>query len=97
VPQAANSKTEITLYLLPETRFPTVDIQLVRIKRCNRHRSVGSNDFVRRYIFWPQFKFASFAVARLCQPINGQAKVGKNVVINDIVKEYRVRIERFLA
>jgi hypothetical protein len=97
VPQATRSKTEITLYLLPKTRFPSVDIQLVRIKYCNWHRCIGSNDFVRRYIFWPQFEFAPFAVARFCQAINCQAQVRKNVVIDDIFKENRVRIERFLA
>ena len=90
-------KAEVAFDLLPGACCPAVNIQLIRTKSRNRHCRIGTNNFIRSNIFRTQLEFASFTLTRLGQSIDCQAKVRKNIVINDIVKEYRVRIERFLA
>jgi hypothetical protein len=90
-------KAEVAFDLLPETGFPAVDIKLIRIERRDRHRRIRSNDLIGRNILRPQIELALFALTRICQSIDCQAQVRQDVVINNIVKEYGVRIERFLG
>ncbi len=90
-------KAEIAPELFPEARFPAVYIQLVRVEYSDRHRCISSNDLIGRNIFRAQLKLASLAFAGFSQTIDREAQVRQDIVINDIVKEYRVRIERFLG
>ena len=90
-------EAEVAFDLLPETGFPTVDIKLIRIERRDRHCRICSNNVIGRDILRPQIEFAPLALTRLCQSIDRQTQVRQNIVINDVVKEYGVRVERFLG
>lgn len=88
-----NSKAEIALNFLPETGFPTVDIQLIRIERCNRHRSIGANDLIRRHIIRAQVEATFPCFSGFSQSIHRETQVRQYVVIDNIVKKDSIRIE----
>lgn len=90
-------QSEVALDLLPDTRLPAVYIQLVRVEYGHRHRRVCADDLIGRNIFRAQLKAAFSRFRRFGEPVDFQTQIGKNVIINDIVKEHGVRVERFLV
>ena len=91
------SEPEVAFDLFPKAVFPAIYIQLIWIQSRDGHRRIGPNHFICRNIFRTQLEFSLLAFAGLSQAIDCEAKVRKNVVINNVVKEYRVRIERILG
>ena len=70
---------------------------MIEIEACNRHRGIGSNDFVRRYVLRTQLQFALLAITRVIQTIDREAQIRQDFVIDNIIKKNSVRIERFLG
>lgn len=87
------SEAEIALYFFPETGFPAVDIQLIRIECRNRHRRIGANDLVCGHIVRAQVETAFPCFPGFGQTINRETQVGQYVIIDDVVEKYGIRIE----
>lgn len=90
-------EAEIALDLLPQAGLPAVDVELIGIKGCDWHRRVRADYLIRRYIFRAQIKPPGFLLARVGKPINGKTQIRQYIVIDDIVQEHGVRIERVLG
>lgn len=90
------SEADVASDFLPQTRLPTIDVELIRSERRDRHGRIGWYRFICGNVFGAQFQLALSAIARIRQAIHRQAKVRQNLVINDVVKKNGIRIEGFL-
>ena len=88
-------KADDPLHLAPEGRLPAVDLELLRIELHGRHRGVGAHLLVRG-ILGSQFEPASPLVRSVGETIDSKAQVGKDLVIDDIVKKDGIRVEGIL-
>ena len=90
------SETKVSQKFSPDAGFPAIDLYVIWIEYRDGHRSRGFNFFVSR-IFRSQFhiRFAAFAGSN--QTINGETQIGKHIVIDDVVKEDGIGIERILG
>lgn len=89
------SETDISLEPLPQTGLPAVHVKLLSTQRGDGHRRVGRLGIIRSKIFRAQFEIAFSPVSLLCQTIHGQTQVRQDVIVNDVIKKYGFRVERF--
>ena len=89
-------EADVALELSPEGGFPTVYFQLFGVQDSNRHCCRGQHCVVGR-IVGPQFHFLTPAVGRVGQSVDGQAEIRQHIIVNNVIKEYGVRIEGFLV
>lgn len=87
-------ESDITLDFFPPTRLPAVHIELIRIERSNRHSRIGFHGFVSGDVFRPQLESTIFRIAGFGQAIDGQSQAGKYIVVDNIVEEHGLRVER---
>jgi len=87
-------ESDITLELLPPARLPTINVELVRVERSDRHGCVGSIGLVDGHIVRTQLKPAVLSVTGLCQSVHRQVWIGQHIVIDNVVEKYGFRIER---
>ena len=62
----------------------------------NWHRRIGGRGIVRGLVLGPQFELAFLAFGRCGQAIDRKTQVGQNLVIDDVIKKYGVRVEGVL-
>ena len=86
-------KADDALYPSQEGRFPAIDFELFRIEFHGRKRRIGPNRLVRSSVFGPQFQAGFAAVGGVGKAIDREAQVGQHLVIDDIVKKDRIRVE----
>jgi len=87
------SKSDISLESLPPTRLPAIDIELIRVERCDRHGRVRSNGIIGGYVVRTQLEPAVTLVTELCQSVHRQVWIGQDVIIDNVVEKYGVWIE----
>ena len=88
------SEADVALDLLPERGLPPVDLELVGIENRDWHSRIRSDRVIGGNVFRTQLKPALLTFAGGCQPVYFEAQVGQHLVINDVVEEYGIRIER---
>jgi hypothetical protein len=59
-------------------------------------RRIGTCLVVGCDVFRTQLQLAFTLVGAIGQPVDGQAQVRQNLVVDDIVQEYGIRVEGFL-
>jgi hypothetical protein len=92
------SEPEVSSDFSPETRLPAVNFQLLGFpKGYGRNCGRSMNYFVCGSVFRHEIKLAVFPFAVIRQSINGQAQTWQHFVVNDVVHEYRIGVERFLV
>jgi hypothetical protein len=89
-------ETNITLELAPERGLPAVNFELLGIELRGRHRRIGRYRFVRGALMGSYLEPALAAVGAIGEPVDGQTQVREDLVIDDIVEEYGIRIEGVL-
>ncbi len=87
------SEAQVASYFFPETGFPSVHIQLVGMKHCNRHGCIGTNGFVSGNILGPQLESAILVFKPGGQAVDSKAQIRQHLIINDILVEHSIRIE----
>ena len=89
-------KADNALHPAPERRLPALDLELLRVELNGRQGGVGADLLVGRGIFGPQLEPALAAVCTVGEAVDREAEVRQDLVIDDIVQEYGVRVEGLL-
>ena len=89
-------KADDALHSPQERRLPAIDFELLRVEFHGRQRGVRAQRLVRRSVLRPQFQAAPAAVGTVGQSVDREAQVGQNLVIDDVVQEYGIRVEGVL-
>jgi len=89
-------KADNALHFSQERRLPAFDFELFRIELYGGQRRIGAYRLIRGGVLRPQFQAAPAAVGTVGEPVDGEAQVGQYLVIDDIVEEYRIRVEGVL-
>ena len=66
---------------------------MLGIKRRAGHFRIWLHLFIRSYIFRTKLQLCLLALRRRCEAIDSKAQVRQDIVVNDIVQEYGIRIE----
>jgi hypothetical protein len=90
------SETQIALDLLPERRLPPVHFELVRFEYGHGHGGIGSNGIICRCVFGTQLESAFLTFPRRGQAVHFKTQVRQDIVIDDVVEKYGIRVEGFL-
>jgi hypothetical protein len=69
---------------------------LLGIEFYRRQRRVRADRLIRGDILGPQFEPAFLPVCAIGQAVDSETQVRQDLVIDDIVKKYRIRVEGFL-
>lgn len=89
------SKSDITFKFLPPTRLPAIYVELIGVESRDRHGRIGCREFICSNIFGAQFETTALSVCGFGQAVDRQTQVRQYIVVNDVVKKYGLRIERF--
>ena len=89
-------KADDPLHFAPEGRLPAGDFELLGIQLYGWQRGVRADLLIRGDVLGPQFEPAFPAVRAVSKAVDGKTQVGQDLVIDDIVKKYGIRVERFL-
>ena len=89
-------EANVALDLLPETRLPSINVELIIAECCYRHGRIGRNRFICSNIFGTQFERSSLTIACVCESVNCETWARQNLVVDNVVEKYGIRIEGFL-
>ena len=92
---ARGLKADETLYLAPERRLPAVHFELLGIELGCGKRGIGLSCLVGD-VFGSHLELAFALVGSVREAVYGQAQVRQHLVIDDVVEEYGIRVERVL-
>ena len=92
----ADLKADDSLHPAQEGRFPAFDFELLGIEFDIRQRSVGAEPLARTSVRGMHLEPAFSPVRRSGKAVYSKTQAGQNVVIDDIVKKYGVRVEGIL-
>ena len=89
-------KADNALHPAPERRLPALDLELLRVELYGRQGGVRADLLVGHGILGPQFESAFAPVCTIGETVDREAEVGQNLVIDDVVQEYGIRVEGLL-
>ena len=92
----ADLKADDSLHPAPERRLPAFNLELLGVEFYIRQRRIGADLLACTSVLGPQLEPAFSPVRRGGKAVNGETQAGKNLVIDDIVKKYGVRVEGIL-
>jgi len=93
---AIDLKADDALHPAPERRLPAIDFELFRIEFYGWQRRVGADLLVRGSILGPHLEPAPAAIGSVGQAIDRETQVRQDLVVDDIVEKYGIRVEGFL-
>ena len=89
-------KADDALYFPQDRGLPAVHLELLGIELDGGQRGVRGDLLIRGDVLRPQLQPALPALRPVGQAVDGEAQVRQDLVVDDVVEKYGVRVEGFL-
>jgi len=93
---AVDLKADHPLHLAPERGLPAIDLELFRVECHDGQCGIGADPVIGGRVLGAQLQPALALVGPVGEAVDGEAQVGQDLVIDDIVQKYGVGVEGFL-
>jgi hypothetical protein len=93
---AAGLEAYIASQLAPYGRLPPVNLELFGIQPRRGHRRIRGDRIVGGIVVGSQLELSLAAIGPFCESVNREAEVREDFVVDDVVEEYRIRVEGVL-
>ena len=93
---ASSLEADITFELAPERGLPAVHFELFGVEARRRHRRIGRDRIICGAFSGTHLQPAFATVGTICEAVYCQTEVRKDLIVDDVVEEYGIRVEGVL-